>query len=255
MRAGCRSIAFTYNDPVIFAEYAIDCALAAHDRGIRTVAVTAGYMNREPRREFYAHMDAANVDLKGFTENFYHKLCFGDLEPVLDTLRWLKQETAVWFEITTLLIPGHNDSAEEIARLTEWIAGNLGPDVPLHFTAFHPDFKMLDVPRTPSETLVSARKQALVAGLHHVYVGNIHDPENDSTYCATCGQLLIERDWYQLGRWNLDERGCCKFCGAQLPGFFDMKPGGWGRPCRCGSRRSNSARPSSARTTPTPSRA
>ena len=228
-RAGCRSIAFTYNDPVIFAEYAVDCALAAHDRGIRTVAVTAGYMNREPRREFFAHMDAANVDLKAFTGKFYHKLCFGELEPVLDTLRWLKEETAVWFEITTLLIPGHNDSEEEVGRLSDWIADNLGPDVALHFTAFHPDFKMLDTPWTPPETLVRARNQALVAGLHYVYVGNIHDVQHDSTYCASCGQKLIGRDWYQLGSWNLDERYCCKFCGARLPGCFDAKPGAWGR--------------------------
>ena len=228
-RIGCRSIAFTYNDPVIFAEYAIDCAQAAHERGIKTVAVTAGYINPEPRRDFYAHMDAANVDLKAFTGEFYHKLCFGELEPVLDTLRWLKSETSVWFEVTTLLIPGHNDSEEEIARLSDWFLKNLGPDVPLHFTAFHPDFKMLDVPATPPETLVRARKQALAAGLRHVYVGNIHDLENDSTYCASCGQVLIERDWYELGRYNLDERGRCTFCDARLPGRFDAMPGKWGR--------------------------
>ena len=174
-------------------------------------------------------MDAANVDLKAFTGDFYHKLCFGELEPVLDTLHWLKSETSVWFEVTTLLIPGHNDSEEEIARLSDWFLKNLGPDVPLHFTAFHPDFKMLDVPATPPETLVRARKQALSAGLHHVYVGNIHDVEDDSTYCASCGQVLIERDWYELGRYNLDERGSCTFCDARLPGRFGGKPGKWGR--------------------------
>jgi pyruvate formate lyase activating enzyme len=174
-------------------------------------------------------MDAANVDLKAFTGEFYHKLCFGELEPVLDTLRWLKDETSVWFEVTTLLIPGHNDSEDEIARLSDWFLNNLGPDVPLHFTAFHPDFKMLDVPATPPETLVRARKRALAAGLHHVYVGNVHDLENDSTYCASCGQVLIERDWYELGRYNLDERGCCNFCDARLPGHFEAKPGKWGR--------------------------
>jgi pyruvate formate lyase activating enzyme len=228
-RIGCHSIAFTYNDPVIFAEYAIDCARAAHESGLKTVAVTAGYINPEPRTEFYAQMDAANVDLKAFTGEFYHKLCFGELEPVLDTLHWLKAETSVWFEVTTLLIPGHNDSEDEIARLSDWFLNNLGPDVPLHFTAFHPDFKMLDVPATPPETLVRARKRALAAGLRHVYVGNVHDLENDSTYCASCGQVLIERDWYELGRYNLDERGCCKFCGARLPGHFEAKPGKWGR--------------------------
>jgi pyruvate formate lyase activating enzyme len=228
-RIGCRSIAFTYNDPVIFAEYAIDCAQAAHELGMKTVAVTAGYINPEPRRDFYAHMDAANVDLKAFTGKFYHKLCFGELEPVLDTLRWLKSETSVWFEVTTLLIPGHNDSEEEIARLSDWFLKNLGPDVPLHFTAYHPDFKLLEVPATPAETLVRARKQALAAGLRHVYVGNIHDQENDSTYCASCGQVLIERDWYELGRYNLDECGCCAFCNTRLPGRFEAKPGKWGR--------------------------
>jgi pyruvate formate lyase activating enzyme len=227
-RMGCQSIAFTYNDPVIFAEYAIDCAQAAHEQGLKTVAVTAGYINPEPRSEFYAHMDAANVDLKAFTGSFYHRLCFAELEPVLDTLRWLKSETSVWFEVTTLLIPGHNDSEEEIARLSDWYLTNLGPNVPLHFTAFHPDFKMLDVPPTPPETLVRARQQARQAGLHHVYVGNVHDVRNSSTYCASCGELLIERDWYRLGRYNLDEHGCCNSCGAALAGYFRAEPGDWG---------------------------
>lgn len=229
VRSGCRSIAFTYNDPVIFAEYAIDCARAAHERNIKAVAVTAGYINPEARREFYAHMDAANVDLKAFTGEFYHKLCFGDLDPVLDTLRWLHAETAVWIEVTTLLIPGHNDSEEEIARLSDWFVNHLGPDVPLHFTAFHPDFKMLDVPPTSPETLVRARKRALAAGLRHVYVGNVYDVENASTYCASCHQLVIQRDWYELGSWNLDRQGCCKFCGAALAGHFDALPAHWGR--------------------------
>jgi pyruvate formate lyase activating enzyme len=228
-RSGCNSIAFTYNDPVIFAEYAIDCARAAHERNIKTVAVTAGYINPEPRREFYAHMDAANVDLKAFAGEFYHRLCFADLEPVLDTLRWLRAETAVWFEVTTLLIPGHNDSEKEIASLSDWFVNRLGPDVPLHFTAFHPDFKMLDVPPTPPETLIRARKRALAAGLHHVYVGNVYDTENASTYCSSCQRLLIERNWYELGVWNLDHQGRCKFCGATLAGQFGATPGAWGR--------------------------
>ncbi len=229
VRSGCRSIAFTYNDPVVFAEYAIDCARAAHDRKIKTVAVTAGYINPEARREFYTYMDAANVDLKAFTGEFYHKLCFGDLDPVLDTLRWLHTETGVWSEVTTLLISGHNDSEEEIARLSDWFVNNLGPDVPLHFSAFHPDFKMLDVPPTPPETLVRARKRALAAGLHHVYVGNVYDVENASTYCTSCRQLVIERDWHELGAWNLDRQGRCKFCGTLLAGHFDAEPGIWGR--------------------------
>jgi pyruvate formate lyase activating enzyme len=226
--AGCKSVAFTYNDPVIFAEYAIDCAQAAHERGLKTVAVTAGYISPEARPEFYAHMDAANVDLKAFTEQFYHKLCFAELQAVLDTLVWLKRETRVWFEVTTLLIPGHNDSEEEVGRLCDWFAQNLGPEVPLHFTAFHPDFKMLDVPHTQAATLTRARQQARAAGLRHVYTGNVHDPSGQSTYCASCGRLLIERDWYELGQWNLDAQGCCRFCGARLAGYYKAEPGHWG---------------------------
>lgn len=227
-QAGCRSVAFTYNDPVIFAEYAIDCAQAVHARGLKTVAVTNGYICPEPRREFYAHMDAANVDLKAFTDEFYRRLCFAELQPVLDTLTWLKRETSVWLEVTTLLIPGYNDSEAELAQLCQWFAANLGPEVPLHFTAFHPDFKLQDVPPTPAATLRRARRQAQAAGLRHVYTGNVHDPEGQSTYCAGCGRRLIERDWYHLGEWNLDQRGCCRFCGTRLAGHFDPQPGRWG---------------------------
>jgi pyruvate formate lyase activating enzyme len=226
--AGCRSLAFTYNDPVIFAEYAIDCALAAHERGLKAVAVTAGYIRPEPRADFYAHMDAANVDLKGFTDQFYRKLCFAELGPVLDTLRWLKHETRVWFEATTLLIPGQNDSEDEVGRLCDWFAENLGTEVPLHFTAFHPDFKMVDLPPTSAATLRRARQQALKAGLRHVYTGNVHDPQGQSTYCGRCGELLIERDWFALGGWNLDADGRCRHCGTALAGRFDARPGNWG---------------------------
>ena len=229
VRSECRSIAFTYNDPVIFAEYAIDCAKAAHERGLKTVAVTAGYIMPEARREFYAHMDAANVDLKAFTSQFYRKLCFAELEPVLDTLRWLKQETNVWFEVTTLLIPGQNDSESEVERLCQWHVTNLGPDVPLHFTAFHPDFKMLQTPNTPGATLTRARGQALAAGLRYVYTGNVIDAKGQSTYCASCSQLLIERNWHDLGHWSLDANGRCNSCGATLPGHFEPEPGRWGR--------------------------
>jgi pyruvate formate lyase activating enzyme len=227
-QAGCRSLAFTYNDPVIFAEYAIDCALAAHERGLKAVAVTAGYISPEPRAEFYAHMDAANVDLKGFTESFYRKLCFAELAPVLETLRWLRHETRVWLEVTTLLIPGQNDSEAEVGRLCDWFAENLGPEVPLHFTAFHPDFKLTDTDPTPSATLRRARQQALQAGLHHVYTGNVHDAAGQSTYCAGCGRLLIERDGYALGEWRLDAEGCCCSCRHRLAGHFDPRPGTWG---------------------------
>ncbi len=227
-QTGCRSVAFTYNDPVIFHEYAIDVAKACHDRGILTVAVTAGEICEEPRREFFAHMDAANVDLKAFTPEFYRKLCKGDLDTVLSTLEYLKNETDVWFEITTLLIPGANDSDAEIVNQCRWIHDHLGPDVPLHFTAFHPDFMMRDVPPTPASTLTRARAIGLKEGLRHVYVGNVHDQAADSTYCSHCKETLIERDWYQLGAWRLAADGTCAACGTQLPGRFDDHPGTWG---------------------------
>ncbi len=229
VRHGCRSIAFTYNDPVIFAEWAIDCAHACRERGIKTVAVTAGYITDEARPEFYAAMDAANVDLKAFTESFYQKVCLAHLQPVLDTLVWLRRESSVWFEVTTLLIPGHNDGEAEIDELVSWFAEHLGPEVPLHFTAFHADYKMTEVEATPPATLIRARAQALRAGLKHVYTGNVHDAANQSTYCAGCGALLIERDWYQLGAWNLQDGGCGG-CGKKLAGRFDGgAPGDWGR--------------------------
>ncbi|TMH48360.1 MAG: AmmeMemoRadiSam system radical SAM enzyme, partial [Betaproteobacteria bacterium] len=180
---GCRSVAFTYNDPVIFAEYAMDVADACREVGVKAVAVTAGYMHDRPRREFYAKMDAANVDLKAFTEEFYFRTCSAHLKDVLDTLVYLEHETEVWFEITTLLIPGRNDGDEEIDAECRWIAKELGLDVPLHFTAFHPDYKMTDIPPTPAATLTRARKIALGHGLRYVYTGNVHDPEGGSTYC------------------------------------------------------------------------
>jgi len=227
VRAGCRSIAFTYNEPAIFAEYAIDCARAAHERNIKTVAVTSGYIMPEARRDFFAHIDATNVDLKAFTDRFYRKLCFAELVPVLDTLRWIKQETAVWLEVTTLLIPDHNDSEDEVARLCDWLVNNLGPDVPLHFTAFHPAFKMTHVPPTPAATIRRARDRALTAGIRHVYPGNLPDVEGQSTSCASCGKLLIKRSGYHLGTWNLDTTGTCRFCGTRLAGHFDAEPGNW----------------------------
>ena len=227
-RAGCRSVAFTYNDPVIFHEYAIDVAAACHERGIKTVAVTAGYQCAEPRAEFYRFMDAANVDLKGFTEQFYHELCVGHLEPVLDTLRYLKHETDVWFEITTLLIPGKNDGDAELDALTRWVMRDLGPDVPLHFTAFHPDWKMRDLPPTPGATLTRARRIGLANGLRYVYTGNTHDVEGGTTVCGSCGAGLIARDWYTILSWRLTPDGRCPDCGAVIPGVFDPVPGTWG---------------------------
>ena len=226
LRLGCRSVAFTYNDPVIFAEYAIDVAQACRELGVRSIAVTAGYITREARADFYQHMDAANVDLKAFSDDFYHRLCFASLAPVLETLKFLKA-TNVWFEVTTLLIPDENDSDAEIHRAAEWFAENLGPDVPWHFTAFHPDFKMLNKPRTPRKTLDRARQIARSKGLHYVYTGNVHDPEGSSTWCPGCGQLIIERDWYELGEWNLID-GRCEFCGTSIPGQFEHRPGSWG---------------------------
>jgi pyruvate formate lyase activating enzyme len=235
VRTGSRSVAFTYNDPVIFLEYAIDVAQACRARGIKTVAVSAGYICSAPRVEFFRHMDAANIDLKGFTEAFYRNLCTGKLSAVLDTLEYLKHETDVWFEITTLLIPGENDSAAEIAALTRWVADRLGPDVPLHFTAFHPDWKMLDKPHTPPSTLRMARRIARETGVRHVFTGNVHDPEGQSTYCHGCGDTVIGRDWYELSAWNLDAHGRCKRCGTRCAGVFEEAPGSWGsrrRPVR-----------------------
>ncbi len=225
---GCRSVAYTYNDPVIFHEYAIDVAQACKERGIRSVAVTAGYVCPEPRAEFYRHMDAANVDLKAFTETFYRKLAGGHLEPVLDTLRYLRHETSVWFELTTLLIPGWNDGAEEIDALTRWVVEELGPDVPMHFTAFHPDWKLRDRPATSPDSLSRARRIARMNGVHHAYTGNVSDKAGQSTYCHACGQLLVGRDWYRLSEWGLTADGRCSGCGAPCAGVFDSTPGSWG---------------------------
>ena len=225
---GCRSVAFTYNDPVIFMEYAIDVAIACHERDIKTVAVTAGEICPEPRAEFFSHMDAANVDLKAFTERFYRDICSSHLETVLETLKFLKRETDVWFEITTLLIPGENDSDTELDELTRWVVEELGPDVPLHFSAFHPDFRMLDKPPTPPATLARARKIALKNGVRYAYTGNVHDRGGGSTYCHACGKTLIGRDWYVLDEWNLTPDGRCRFCDTPCPGLFEPTPGNWG---------------------------
>jgi pyruvate formate lyase activating enzyme len=227
-RLGCRSVAFTYNDPVIFHEYAIDVAQACRERGIKSVAVTAGEVCPEPRAEFYRFMDAANVDLKAFSEQFYKEICKGSLQPVLDTLRYLKHETSVWFEITTLLIPGENDSDAELDAMTRWVVEQLGPDVPHHFSAFHPDYRMLDHPHTPPETLRRAREIALQNGERYAYVGNVHDPEADSTRCHHCGALLVGRDWYRLTAWNLNAEGTCPQCQTACAGVFERRPGTWG---------------------------
>ena len=225
---GCRSVAFTYNDPTIFLEYAVDAAEACRALGVKSVAVTAGYISDAARRDLYAHVDAANVDLKGFSERFYHKLCSGHLEPVLETLRYLRRETAVWLEITTLLIPGENDSDEELAAASEWVASELGVDVPWHFTAFHPDYRMRDRPHTPTATLARARAIARSRGIRYAYTGNVHDFEGQSTYCHGCGERLIGRDGYVLSAWSLDAGGRCRRCGTACAGVFEAHAGDWG---------------------------
>ncbi|MDD2743112.1 MAG: AmmeMemoRadiSam system radical SAM enzyme [Rhodocyclaceae bacterium] len=224
-RYGADAVAYTYNDPVIFAEYAIDTALACRELGIRNVAVTAGYIHSAPAREFFAVMDAANVDLKAFTDSFYHKLCVAHLQPVLDILAYIHHETDCWLEITTLLIPGQNDSLTEINELATWVATELGPDVPLHFTAFHPDWKMGDIPATPPSTLIQARRIALDAGLHHVFTGNVHDSEGGTTFCPSCHAALIIRDWYDIKRYDLSPEGHCPHCQTKIAGHFGQALG------------------------------
>lgn len=228
-RHDCTSIAFTYNDPVIFAEYAIDTARAAHAIGVKTVAVTAGYITELARGDFFEHIDAANVDLKGFSDAFYVRLCGGHLQPVLDTLTWLVHETDVWVELTTLLIPGQNDSDDELVALSRWVATELGATVPIHFTAFHPDFKMPDIPPTPRSTLTRARQIALNEGLRHVYTGNVHDREGDTTRCTGCDAALIVRDWYDILDYRLDATGCCLRCATPLAGRFSAYSGAFGQ--------------------------
>jgi pyruvate formate lyase activating enzyme len=228
LASGARSVAFTYNDPVVFLEYAVDVAAACHAVGVKTVAVTAGYIGEMARPEFFGAMDAANIDLKAFSESFYKRLCTGSLDAVLDTLRYVKQETKAWLEITTLLVPGENDSAEEVGHLCDWVGGELGPDVPLHFTAFHPDWKMRNIRPTPPATLKRAREIAQRAGLRYVYTGNVHDEAGQSTYCHGCGSWLVGRDWYTITDWGLDAEGRCAACGEPCPGLFDPAPGTWG---------------------------
>jgi pyruvate formate lyase activating enzyme len=227
-RLGCRGVAFTYNDPVVFYEYAIDVAEACHRRGLLAIAVTAGYVMPGPREELFAPIDAANVDLKAFDENFYHRVCGGHLQPVLDTIEYLVHETDVWVELTTLVVPGYNDSDAELDRMSRWVVEHVGPDVPMHFTAFHPDFRMLDIPRTPPHVLQRARHIARENGVRYAYTGNVHDTSGSSTECASCGAVLVERDWYQLGAYGLTDDGHCRRCGARLPGIFDGPAGRWG---------------------------
>ncbi|MFP4273015.1 MAG: AmmeMemoRadiSam system radical SAM enzyme [Halothiobacillaceae bacterium] len=228
LRHGCRSVAYTYNDPVIFLEYALDTAAACREVGIRSVAVTAGYITGAAREAFFAGMDAVNIDLKGFSEDFYWKLCGGHLAEVLETIEYVHHHTDAWLELTTLVIPGQNDADTEIEAMTRWIVEHLGPDVPLHFTAFHPDWKMQDVPPTPPQTLHRARRIARAAGLRHVFTGNLYDPEGQGSYCSHCNALLIGRDGYDITFWGLDPQGRCLQCGTSLAGVFEAEPGRWG---------------------------
>jgi len=228
LEQGCKSVAFTYNDPVVFLEYAIDTAIACHAAGVRTVAVSSGYVNEGPRDELFAHIDAANIDLKGFTDDFYTRICGGQLQPVLETLEWLV-EHGVWVEVTTLLIPGLNDGDHELDRMSLWLFEHLGPDVPLHFTAFHPDYKMLGIEATPPATLRRARHIALDHGMRYVYMGNVHDVDGGTTYCPGCASAVVERDWYRIDSYRLTGDGRCTACGASIAGIFDGPPGEWGR--------------------------
>lgn len=237
-RHGCASVAYTYNDPVIFLEYAVDTAVACRDVGVRSVAVTAGYIEPEPRREFFAAMDAANIDLKGFTPEFYRKLTGAHIEPVLDTIAYVAQDTDCWLELTTLLIPGENDSEGEIEALSGWVLENCGADTPIHFTAFTPQHRMPNHAATPLETVLRAHDIAKRVGLHHVYTGNVHHAPSQSSYCTGCGQKVIGRDWHQLTDWHLDETGHCTRCGTKFAGVIEGPPGTWGRkrqPIRIGA--------------------
>ena len=227
-KLGCSSVAFTYNDPVIFMEYAIDIAQACKAIGLATVAVTAGYISPEPRTEFFRHMDAANVDLKAFSEEFYWNITKAHLKDVLETLKYLKEENDTWFELTNLVIPGENDSEAEFNDMSTWVVEYLGPEVPMHFTAFHPDYRMKDKPNTPPETLNLARRTSLKNGVRYAYIGNVSDRGRASTYCYNCNALLIGRDRYTLTHWGLGGTGVCQQCGTPCAGVFDAAPGAWG---------------------------
>ncbi|MBF0611995.1 MAG: AmmeMemoRadiSam system radical SAM enzyme [Magnetococcales bacterium] len=224
----CGSVSFTYNDPVIFLEYAVDTAIACHQQGVKTVAVTAGYIQGAAREEFFRHMDAANVDLKAFSDAFYRRLVGGHRQVVLETLEYLAKETKVWLEITTLLIPGENDSIQELEDQCRWMVDHLGEGVPIHFTAFHPDWRMLDKPRTSLAILNRAMEIAGKNGVRYAYTGNVADPRGGSTWCPGCGKLTIGRTGWNITAWHLNEKGACQHCGMVCPGVFAAKPGTWG---------------------------
>jgi len=221
IQTGCASVAFTYNDPIPSLEFVVDVAAACRERGIRTVAVTNGYITDEARSEFFDAMDAANVDLKSFSDDFYRRNCAARLQPVLDTLKYIAATGRTWLEVTTLIIPGENDSAEELQRLSEWVAQELGTSVPVHFSAFHPAYRMMDVPPTPPATLVRARRLAVQAGIKYVYTGNIYDPEGASTYCPACGSVLIRRDGFASRIVGMTPTGHCRRCEEPIAGVWE----------------------------------
>jgi len=225
---GCTAVAFTYNDPVIFLEYALDVAAECRKLGIKTVAKTAAYMCEGPAREFFGAMDACSVDLKAFSEDFYARITYGHLKPVLDNILAIRRHTHSWLELTTLLIPGLNDSDAELDQMTRWVVDALGPDVPMHFTAFHPDWRMLDRPRTPPSTLKRARIMAMKNGVRYAYSGNILDEETASTYCHQCHHVLVGRVGYDITAWHLTDDGHCRQCGARCAGVFNGPAGDWG---------------------------
>lgn len=218
----CPSIAYTYNDPTIWGEWVIDIAQVARERGLKNVMVTAGYITKEAREEIYPFIDAANIDLKAFTETFYNKLTFSYLNDVLDTIKWMYNETNVWVELTNLIIPGHNDESDEFKEMVGWLLENCDDNIPLHFTAFHPDFKMMDTPKTPQETLNRARRIALDMGMKYVYIGNVFDRNGQTTYCPNCGTHLIQRDWHAVSANKMNKNKCSK-CGTIIPGVFTQE--------------------------------
>jgi pyruvate formate lyase activating enzyme len=217
----CRSVAFTYNEPIIWAEYAEDVAAACRQAGMKTVAVSNGFISESRRAEFFDLMDAANIDLKSFHETFYRDHCSASLEPVKKTLRYLAQSSKTWLEVTTLLIPMLNDSDLEITELSAWFVKNLGKETPLHFSAFHPAHRLTNVEPTPAQTLFRAREIAMSQGLRNVYIGNIDDPAGQSTSCPQCGQTVISRHRYRIDEYQIDEDACCKYCGQTISGYFE----------------------------------
>jgi len=229
VRESCPSVAMTYNEPIISLEYAVDIAAACHLRGLKTIAVTAGYITDQARPEFCRVFDAFNVDLKAYSNAFYKNICGATLGPILETLQYIHTHTDAWLEITTLVIPGHNDSDTEIENLSEWIAKNLSPDIPLHLSAFHPDHKMRDTPKTSPVALKRARDIALRSGLRFVYTANIHDIEGDTTFCPNCHKAVIVRDWHTIKTYDLDDTGHCVHCRNLLPGHYQTQVGQWER--------------------------